>query len=494
MSGKYMKVKRVIIPTITMILLSSMLFGCAATSQEDSFNMLQQTDQIELEYAVPEYDVSEESTVALLPWLQLSSLETHPELRKAFDESLGVTGTTGNKEGDIYFNIDDGRASQNVTLYMILRNVSVRGNFVLESKMTEFGNMAAEYYTDVEADDLTAPYAAINAYFELLPDQEAGQFDGDATISRAQAMALVMRATTLVSESGAPETDAEFTTAVGESQYTDFAAPMNDYAYINTNSGLNEGVFNSAMSRGEYICMITNLLISDYEAALEASGSADAYMKSDVKVTSVADAGNISYAEAISDASKGVPSDMFATFQKAVEYNLVPETMLEDWDTSVTKAEALEMFIGMVNNYVNNCNGENLGSSEDTNYEETAGYIEGAETGEFGETLPGEGSGDQKFQDWVRAQGADYACGWTFIYENGKGAGSQPTYGVYMKEGSPLYGTVYHVGDIMPTGDRLRGTPEEWDVWTTEDMIEKVEEEGLEVYENEDGDTVIVIK
>ena len=132
MSGKYMKVKRVIIPTITMILLSSMLFGCAATSQEDSFNMLQQTDQIELEYAVPEYDVSEESTVALLPWLQLSSLESHPELRKAFDEYFNITGEVGNKTGGMYTNSLTQETDQNMTLFMVMTDYNFRQNFLLE--------------------------------------------------------------------------------------------------------------------------------------------------------------------------------------------------------------------------------------------------------------------------------------------------------------------------------------------------------------------------
>ena len=56
--------------------------------------------------AVPDYDSNaEESKVELLPWLQLSSLETHPELRSAFEEYVGVTGTTGNKEGIYYTTI-----------------------------------------------------------------------------------------------------------------------------------------------------------------------------------------------------------------------------------------------------------------------------------------------------------------------------------------------------------------------------------------------------
>ena len=219
---KYRRLSLVIVGILAIGISTLGMMGCAATSQEDSFNMLQQTDQIELEYAVPEYDVSEESAVALLPWLQLSSLESHPELRAKVDEYFGVTGTVGNKEGGMYTNSLTQETDQNMTLFMVMTDYNFRQNFLLEKPMTDLGNMALEHYADIEVDDVTAPYATINAYFELLPDQEAGQFDGDATISRAQAMALLMRATTLVNESGAPETDAEFTTAVGESQYTDF--------------------------------------------------------------------------------------------------------------------------------------------------------------------------------------------------------------------------------------------------------------------------------
>ena len=64
--------------------------------------------------------------------------------------------------------------------------------------MVEIGELVGDVYTDVETDSPEAPYAVINSYFELLPDQEDGKFDGDSTISRAQAMALVMRATTQV--------------------------------------------------------------------------------------------------------------------------------------------------------------------------------------------------------------------------------------------------------------------------------------------------------
>lgn len=199
--------------------------------------------------------VTEESKVELLPWLQLSSLETHPELRSAFEEYVGVTGTTGNKEGILYTNPLTTQADQNITLLLAIKNSQFRGYLVSPDELAKLGEIAAENYTDIDVDDVNAPYATINAYFELLPDQEDGQFDGDATISRAQAMALLMRATTQVNEAQAPETDNDFTKAVGETQYTNFAAPMDEYAYLNTSTGLNDKTLaQQCQKESTYIC------------------------------------------------------------------------------------------------------------------------------------------------------------------------------------------------------------------------------------------------
>ena len=496
-----MKYRKTLLAIIGILAISVTAIGVAACSQRESLDMLQQTDQIELEYAVPDYDISEESTVALLPWLQLSSLESHPELRAAFDEYFNITGTVGNKVGKLYYNTDTEKADQNVTLFMVLKNTDTRNAFISLAPMEAFGAMAAEHYADVEVDDISAPYATINAYFELLPDQEEGQFDGGSTISRAQAMALLMRATTQVNEAGAPEVNKDFTKVVGESQYTDFAAAMDAYSYINTKTGLTENVFNSTMTKGEYICMITNLIKADYLAEIEAQGFEDRYADKDITISVVADAGNISYADAISDASKGVPSDMYNTFKTAVQYGLLPEEALEDWDSSITKSEAVEYFVSMVTNYTGNSGaGQTIHDegyvSEEQLSKEEASRIEEKETAEFGETLPGDKSGIEKFQDWVRSQGADYAMGWTFIYEHGRGAGDQPTYGIYMRPDDPRYGERFVVGDYLPCNTQLTGTWEEYEAWMAQDLKDTIMEDGEEGEDyiiEDDGDFVIII-
>lgn len=365
MSGKYMKIKRVIIPTLTMVMISSMLFGVTACGKKDTYNMLQESTEIELEYAVPDYDSNaEESKVELLPWLQLSSLETHPELRTAFEELLGVTvSEDGTKTGIIYTD-ETGKANQNNTLFNALGKNNLFIDTIRDTEQSEkIESIASDNYADIE--DIQSIPAVINAYFELLPDQTAGEFDGDATISRAQAMTLLMRATTPVNESQAPEENTDFTAKVGDTEYTDFAAPMNDYCYINTSNGLNEKSFESTMSRGEYIYMLTKALFGDdYSSQLEEAGKEETDVDS-VTFTTLKDGGDVTYQEALNSPDKGLPTDMFNTFKKAAAIGFVTEDNL-NWDEAITKSEAVNLFIDAVEVYQTNTGSVNT-EPEETN-------------------------------------------------------------------------------------------------------------------------------
>ena len=472
MSGKYMKIKRVILPTITMVIIASQLFGCASTTKQEAYDMMRETEQIELEYAVPDYDSNaEESKVELLPWLQLSSLETHPELRAAFEELVGVTGTTGNKEGILYTNPLTTQADQNITLLLAIKNSQFRGYLVSPDELAKLGEIAAENYTDIDVDDVNAPYATINAYFELLPDQEDGQFDGDATISRAQAMALLMRATTQVNEAQAPEENKDFTDKVGETIYTDFAAPMDEYAYLNTSTGLNDKNFSSAMSKGEYIYLLANYYSQDFQEYMDNNGFKNNTYLEDVTISTVSDAGDISFSEAISDSSKGVPSDMYRAFQTAINMNLITESDLEDWDSAITKGEAIRLFTSMSLTYYQIAGADSLADEvtdnivyPDVNPEDVdpkttnmdgdtafaLGKKEGAEIDEkYGS--------EEAWTGYAQSQGADGTMGWCWVYYTGQGAGSEESYAVYMKEGSPRYGEVFHLGDYLPGGTLFTG-------------------------------------
>ena len=64
---------------------------------------------------------------------------------------------------------------------------------------------------------------------------------------------------------------------------------------------------------------------------------------------------------------------------------------------------------------------------------------------------------EMAWAEYAKSQGADNTLGWCWIYYTGQGAGEQESYAVYMKEDSPRYGEVFHLGDYLPGGDFFVG-------------------------------------
>ena len=61
-----------------------------------------------------------------------------------------------------------------------------------------------------------------------------------------------------------------------------------------------------------------------------------------------------------------------------------------------------------------------------------------------------------------------------------------------MKEGDPLYGTVYHVGDYLPSGEQFSGTNDEWEAFIKQDFERLLTEDGSVSFKDpETGRTII---
>ena len=445
--------------TIISLLCLTMGLSIVACGKQENTAIVETT----VESTEVENTVTEESKVELLPWLQLSSLETHPELRTAFEELVGVTGTTGNKEGILYTNSGD-MTDQNNTLFMALGNTTFMNDYIRnEEKQSKIEDIANNEYTDIE-ENQSIP-AVINAYFELLPDQTDGQFDGDATISRAQAMALLMRATTPVNEAQAPEEDADFTKAVGETQYTNFAAQMNEYTYLNTSTGLNDKTFNTTMSRGEYIYLLTKYIYGDtYAQRMEEAGKEDESLSTDVKLTTIKDGGDISLQDAINNVENGLPTDMYQTLARAVALGFITEDNL-NWDEAITKSEAITLFIDAVEVYYNTTKSTSTTADDNIVVDDTTSSFEIVAQGDY----PDSRSDHQANWDIYKNYFDDFSVYGTDTA--GKGLNDLPYGGDtgYDPKGTILQerttdkgytvmydtdtGKVYYSSMILPTGD-----------------------------------------
>ena len=112
MSGKFMNVKRIIIPTLTLIIVASQLMGCASVSQSELLQMINAGDEIEIEIASPRAEAEQGEATSIL-WEQLALLDTNTELRKAWDDLLGITMTDTGKNGMLYVDADGNNVNIN---------------------------------------------------------------------------------------------------------------------------------------------------------------------------------------------------------------------------------------------------------------------------------------------------------------------------------------------------------------------------------------------
>lgn len=117
---------------------------------------------------------------------------------------------TGTKYRPFYIDKDNNQEGNN-TLFTVLGNEYVANTMstLTSTPNKEIAQYLNKDYADLEESDYTS--AMFNAYFELIPDSTPNYFNGGASLSRAEAMALVMRAVTPV---GTLEPDEAFETAV----------------------------------------------------------------------------------------------------------------------------------------------------------------------------------------------------------------------------------------------------------------------------------------
>ena len=253
-----MNVKRFTIPTITLAIIASQLMGCAAVSQSELLQMINNAEEIEIEIATPINQ--EQGTEQQLDWIQLDQLKTHPELRALMDDLFKVMETNGTKNGPMYVDLE-GNQNGNNTLYNAFMNSKFRDYYNDSLIRTEISNEVLNTYVDIEFDgnDTTAPmYAALNAYFNLLADADPGYNNPNSTLTRAEAMAALFKAENPVTDSLA--SDQEFQAQVdsaNKNENTIYASNMSEVSYLDIESkSLNNMTFNGTITRGEFIYML----------------------------------------------------------------------------------------------------------------------------------------------------------------------------------------------------------------------------------------------
>ena len=344
-----MKIKRIMIPTISAVIMASQLMGCAAVSQSELLSMINRGDNIEIEVAVPVFAEQEQGTEAELTWEVLASLDTVKELRKEWDNSLLISMTDTGKNGVLYVNAL-GENENNNTLRQALHNREFTKQLGDKAAMKELSGAVRKQYADIDEtdSDIKAVYMGINGYFNLIPDNEVNYCNADSTITRAEFMAMIMRAETPVNEELAEKSD--FTSMVGSSEFNKYAQELAGNSYLDLASkSLNNGTYNGSMTRAEAIYMIMSRYFGTELASVDTKGVTFNDCKDGGDIASKQQFTGKEYSKsyeltyAIQNPDKGVPTGLYKAMALANKKGFIgSETR---WDEAITKSEAIELLV-----------------------------------------------------------------------------------------------------------------------------------------------------
>ncbi len=351
---KFMKVRRIVIPTLTMAIIASQLLGCAAVSQSELLTMLEKGESIEIEVATPLAEV-EQGTEEKLEWLELALKTSNPDLRSKIEESLGIEEKDGLKYGVVYVT-PDGEQDNNNTLRVALHNKA----FIkaLDDKQLSLKNAVLDNYADVEdLSDEKIVALGVNSYFELFADSKdtSAYANADSTITRAEFMAALYRAEAPVSELTA---NTEFETAVGQNELNIYAQSVVESSYLDIASkSLDNMTYNGTITRAEAVYMVVQRYFSE---DIVESTAVSSYV--DLK-----DGGNIAEQQkfiengtaknywksyeltyALQNPDLGLPTDLYNAMIIAEQKGLLDVICTDNtsrWDEGITKVEAIQLIM-----------------------------------------------------------------------------------------------------------------------------------------------------
>ena len=277
-----------------------------------------------------------------ISWTPVGELTDHAELRASIDKYLGVTGEGKSKQGSLYTNIK-GKNDYNNVFSVAMNNSAVEK--ALNTNKNFIANAACNSYTDLDIDDEEkCVNMALNAYFNLLPD--GTEANADASLTRAQFMAMVMRADTPVTDI---QTDTAFEKSVGQSEYNKYAQSVNKDSYLT----LNNQLYNSSMTRAEAVYTIVSRYYAD--SLKNASSSASCY-------TDAKDGGAVTKSDrasalnnSISNPDSGMDRELYKSLCVAKEKNLLTSARSR-WDEAITKNEAIALLRSVYTHKLVECN------------------------------------------------------------------------------------------------------------------------------------------
>lgn len=360
-----MKLRKKIIFSTTLALAITTLTGCNSTKSELK-NMMKSGQQIELSLEMNEE--AEETESKLTDWNELASLTDQPSLRNVMDDELYIISFgEGSKNGVLYVNPETEEWEPNNTIENVFKNKAFKEYWEDSEIQSAIQEAVNSVYCDVEelsSEELKL--VALDSYFNLYSeDSDGGYYNGDSTVTRAQFMTALTRA----SEQADPEATAsdELTSVLGDSENTVYASYVLSNSYLDLESkSLDETTYNGAITRAEVVYMLVKQYYSDeydsidlengkYEVYSDCKNLGDIAEEAGTTGKDYYKTANLEYM--IENPSKGLDEELYKAMIVAYEHGIID---VEDgdsyWNEAATKLETLSMITNVYEDLGTTCN------------------------------------------------------------------------------------------------------------------------------------------
>ncbi len=364
MDGKFMAVKRIVVPIMTLVILASQLTGCAAVNSNEMVKMINAGQSVTIEVAKPDYTVHISGTAQKeAPWVQLSKLNTFNNgFRQGYDELFNINIITNkgvnSKSGCLF--VDAGNQQDgNTTLADAFRNkVFVTKYWNNPDIINSMNQLASQAYTDVAKGDTSATDAALNAYYDLTTDNvNPSSFNATQSLSREQFYAMYFKAKTKVTTL---TPDVTFDEAIGgKTALSNYAQGVAKYGFLQTaDKSLDSSTYTGSISRAEAIYLVVNANFPDLMEQVPSNATAfrdtknagDLALKVGFKTvqngqeTSKDRWQAYTLAYMMQHPDQGMQQELFNAMAVAHNLGLIsgPDSR---WDEPISKSEAIQLIV-----------------------------------------------------------------------------------------------------------------------------------------------------
>ena len=188
-------------------------------------------------------------------WIELDQLKNREAIRETIDKEVGTVKFDRNSKNGILYVDSELNWTGNNTMYNAFMNKAFTEEkwFNSEFKNT-IGEKASQEYSDID-NSKSGVIAAVNSYWNIIPDKENGESGLGSIMTRGEAMSAIARADTPVEFVDSTE----FEKSVGKDKYSNTASLVEKDSYLRTeDGGLNYSTYNEAITRGELAYIIAS--------------------------------------------------------------------------------------------------------------------------------------------------------------------------------------------------------------------------------------------